>query len=156
MLSTKILTRKREEITIPNAVLVGTRTVNYSRHVAGVGTRVGTTVTIGYDAPWRLVHAMLLDSAKQTAGVRKEPIPVVLQRALSHFYVEYELIFSVDNPEERAPILSELHQNIQDAFNERGVQIMSPHYEGQPSQPVVVPRARWSRAPGEAERPGGG
>ncbi len=36
-LSTKILTRKREKITIPNAVLVGTKTINYSRHAASVG-----------------------------------------------------------------------------------------------------------------------
>ena len=143
MLSTKIFTRKREEITIPNAVLVGTKTVNYSRHAAGVGARVGTTVTIGYDAPWRLVHAMLLHSAKQTAGVRKEPTPLVLQRALSNFYVEYELIFSVDKPEERAPILSELHQNIQDAFNEQGVQIMSPAFESQPDEKVFVPKSKW-------------
>jgi len=143
MLSTKIITRKREEITIPNAVLVGTKTVNYSRHAADVGARVGTTVTIGYDAPWRLVHAMLLNSARQTPGVRNEPPPLVLQRALQNFYVEYELVFSVDKPEERAPILSELHQNIQDAFNEQGVQIMSPAFESQPDEKVFVPKSKW-------------
>ena len=85
MLSTKILTRRREEITIPNAVLVATKTINYSRQAADAGLTVGTTVTIGYDAPWRQVHAMLLSAAEQTAGVRKDPPPRVWQKALSDF-----------------------------------------------------------------------
>jgi small-conductance mechanosensitive channel len=143
MLSTKLLTRKREEITIPNAVLVGTKTVNYSRHAAGDGAGLGTTLTIGYDAPWRLVHAMLLQAAAQTPGVRKDPGPRVWQKALSDFYIEYELVLNLDKPEDRIPILSELHTHILDAFNEHGVQIMSPHFESQPKEPVVVPRSQW-------------
>jgi len=147
MLSTKILTRKREEITIPNAVLVATKTINYSRQAADAGLTVGTTVTIGYDAPWRQVHAMLLSAAEQTAGVRKDPPPRVWQKALSDFYVEYELVINLDHPEERVPILSELHMHIQDAFNEQGVQIMSPHFEGQPNQKVFVPKSQWFPKP---------
>ena len=143
MLSTKLLTRKREEITIPNAVLVGARTVNYSRRAGENGAVVGTTVTIGYDAPWRQVHAMLLQAAEQTAGVRKDPAPRVLQKSLSDFYVEYELVFSLDEPSQRVPILSELHMHIQDAFNEQGVQIMSPHFETQPREKVFVPKSQW-------------
>lgn len=143
MLSTKLLTRKLEEITIPNAVLVGTKTVNYSRHAADAGSGVGTTVTIGYDAPWRQVHAMLMHAAEQTAGVRKDPAPRVWQKALSDFFVEYELEVNLDQPEQRVPILSELHMHIQDAFNEQGVQIMSPHFEGQPSERVFVPKSQW-------------
>lgn len=147
MLSTKILTRKREEITIPNAVLVGTKTVNYSRQAGVAGAGVGTTITIGYDAPWRQVHAMLLQAAAQTAGLRKDPAPKVWQRALSDFYVEYELVVSLDRPEDRVPILSELHMHIQDAFNEQGVQIMSPHFEGQPHEKVFVPKSQWFPKP---------
>jgi small-conductance mechanosensitive channel len=143
MLSTKLLTRKKEEITIPNAVLVGTRTVNYSRQANNEGAMVGTTVTIGYDAPWRQVHEMLLYAADQTSGVRKEPAPRVWQTALSDFYVEYELVVNLDHPEERVPVLSELHMHIQDAFNEQGVQIMSPHFETQPNEKVFVPKSQW-------------
>lgn len=144
MLSTKILTRKKEEITIPNAVLVGTKTVNYSRHAALAGGVVGTTITIGYDAPWRQVHAMLLQAAEQTVGVRKDPNPQVMQKALSDFYVEYELVFNLAvQPVDRVPVLSELHKHIQDAFNEQGVQIMSPHFEGQPGEKVWVPKSQW-------------
>jgi small-conductance mechanosensitive channel len=143
LLSTKLITRKREEITIPNAVLVGTRSVNYSRHAGDGGAIVSTTVTIGYDAPWRLVHAMLLKAADQTAGVRKDPAPRVWQKSLSDFYVEYDLVVNLDRPEERIPVLSEMHTHIQDAFNEQGVQIMSPHFETQPNNKVFVPKSEW-------------
>jgi small-conductance mechanosensitive channel len=147
MLATKITTITRQEITIPNAALVAATTVNYSRHAAEMGAIVSTTVTIGYDAPWRQVHAMLLLAAERTSGVRKQPPPWVMQRALSDFYVEYALLFTIDQPRDRNVILSELHAQIQDTFNEFGVQIMSPHFEAQPEGTIVVPKAKWHAAP---------
>lgn len=138
LLSTKIVTPKREEVTIPNAVLVGGRVTNYSKLAEPDGAVVSTTVTIGYDAPWRQVHGLLLTAAGRTPGVRARPEPFVLQRALSDFYVEYELRFHVDQPEQRVRVLSVLHGEIQDAFNEARVQIMSPHFEAQPDAPVLA------------------
>lgn len=143
MLSTKLITRKKEEITVPHAVLVGARTVNYSRHAAGGQAQISTSVTIGYDAPWRQVHELLLDAASKTSGVRNDPAPRVWQRALSNFYVEYELVINLDNPEQRVAILSELHTHIQDAFNEASVQIMVPAFESQPEKKIVVPKSQW-------------
>ncbi|MCM3871484.1 MAG: hypothetical protein ND895_12445 [Pyrinomonadaceae bacterium] len=75
--------------------------------------------------------------------MRKDPVPRVWQKALSDVFVEYELVVSLDQPEARVPILSELHMHIQDAFNEQGVQIMSPHFEGQPNEKVFVPKSQW-------------
>lgn len=143
-LATKLKTMRNEEITIPNAVLVSNPIRNYSRLSATQGTKMSTKVTIGYDAAWRQVHALLLKAAEATDGLRRDPAPFVLQRALSDFYVEYELFAYLDKPLERLPRLSELHQNIQDAFNEAGVQIMSPHFYEQPAQAVVVPKQRWN------------
>lgn len=147
MLSTKILTVRREEITIPNAVLVGTTSVNFSRRAVPDGAVVATKLTIGYDAPWRQVHSMLLAAAAHTAMVRTEPAPRVIQFSLSDFYVEYWLLVNIDRAEERYVMLSELHANIQDAFNQHGVQIMSPAFESQPDRPVVVPPSRWYAPP---------
>ena len=143
MLSTKLLTRKNEEITIPHASLVGARTVNYSRHAANGNAKLATTITIGYDAPWRQVHALLLEAAAKTHGVLKDPAPIVLQRALANFYVEYELVVTLERLEGRIAVLSELHMNIQDAFNEASVQIMVPAFESQPQEKVVVPKSQW-------------
>ncbi|MGR8932335.1 MAG: mechanosensitive ion channel family protein [Gammaproteobacteria bacterium] len=147
ILSTKMLTLKQEEITIPNAVLVGSTTVNYSRHAEGGGSILSTSVTIGYDAPWRQVHSLLLMASERTQGVLNDPTPRVLQRSLSDFYVEYQLLFRIKRPEQRYLILSELHGEIQDAFNEYGVQIMSPHFEAQPNTAIVVPKGDWRKPP---------
>jgi small-conductance mechanosensitive channel len=146
-LATRIVTMRGEEITIPNAVLIGNPIRNFSKLAGDQGSLVSTKVTIGYDAPWRQVHALLLLAAGRTPGLRSEPAPYVYQRALSDFYVEYELFARIDRPLERVATLSALHANIQDAFNEHGVQIMSPHFLGQPADAIVVPRAQWYAAP---------
>jgi small-conductance mechanosensitive channel len=135
-------------------VLVLTTVTNYSRVAGEDGPIISTSVTIGYDAPWRQVHAMLLLAAERTPGIRTHPRPYVLQKALSDVSVEYELRAHLEMPAERARVLSELHMQIQDAFNEFGVQIMSPAFESQPERPVVVPKARWYAAPAVPPRDG--
>jgi small-conductance mechanosensitive channel len=146
-LSTKIETPRHEDVTIPNAVLIGQTMTNYSRHAETAGVFVPTAVTIGYDAPWRQVEAMLLLAASRTPGIRADPAPVVRQTALEDFYVRYTLLVCLEEPHTRLSVLHELHGNIQDAFNEQGVQIMSPNYEADPSEPKVVPKERWFAAP---------
>jgi small-conductance mechanosensitive channel len=149
MLATKIRTPKDEEISVPNSVLVGTVTKNYSRLAQERGVILHTSVTIGYDTPWRQVHAMLVAAAGRTPGLRKDPPPFVWQWALSDFYVEYQLNARLERPEDRQPVMVALHANIQDAFNEYGVQIMSPHFVFNPAEKVWVPRERWHEAPAE-------
>ena len=153
LLSTKLVA-KGEEITIPNAVLVGTTVTNYSRLGGADGPLISTAVTIGYDAPWRQVHAMLQLAASRTPGIRAHPSPFVLQRALSDFFVEYELRAHLEMAADPARVRSELHMQIQDAFNEFGVQIMAPAFESQPDRPVVVPRSRWFAAPAAPPKDG--
>jgi small-conductance mechanosensitive channel len=154
-LATRIVTMRGEEVTIPNAVLIGSSIRNFSKLSGTQGSLLSTKVTIGYDAPWRQVHALLLLAASRTPGLRREPLPYVYQRALSDFYVEYELFARIDRPLERVATLSALHANIQDAFNEHGVQIMSPHFLGQPADAIVVPRAQWYAAPASGPTPPG-
>ena len=143
LLSTKIDSPRREEVTIPNAVLISQVVTNYSRSSVATAIYVPTEVTIGYDTPWRQVQAMLLDAARRTAGIRADPPPVVRQSGLEDFGVRYTLQVCLDDPCQRPVVLSELHGHIQDAFNEQGVQIMTPAYEGDPETPKVVPKERW-------------
>ncbi|MEH0164519.1 mechanosensitive ion channel family protein [Paucibacter sp. JuS9] len=152
-LATKLLNLRNEEITIPNAVLIASPIHNYSKLAESQGTLLSTQVTIGYDAPWRQVHQLLESAARATEGLRAEPAPRVFQRALSDFYVEYELIVSIDRPIERVAVLSRLHAAIQDAFNAAGVQIMSPHFRSQPEQPVLAPPLHSAPAPAGASNP---
>ena len=106
-----------------------------------------TSVTIGYDAPWRQVQSLMLLAAEQTAGLRREPKPFVLQMALEDFYVKYTLFVCLESQQSRPFTLHALHANIQDLFNEHGVQIMSPHYVLDPKAPKVVLKQNWFAAP---------
>ncbi|MFG0765906.1 mechanosensitive ion channel family protein [Pseudomonas sp. TYF_15] len=153
--TTTIRTGLGEVLTLPNSMITGSVTKNYSRIVEGPGYVVDTVVTIGYDTPWRQVEAMLLEAARRTEGVLQTPAPQVFQTALSDFYPEYRLVAQAipSEPRPRAQLLSLLHANIQDVFNEYGVQIMSPHYLGDPEQPKWVPKEQWHAVPSKPENP---
>ena len=146
-ISTKLVTMSNEEITIPNSVLIENSVTNYSQSFAGSASQVSIKITIGYDTPWRQVHAMLLMAADQVEGICKTPAPYVFQRALTDFYIEYELFAVVELPTERLGSISALNGKIQDIFNTYGVQIMSPQYYEQPPQPLIVPKEKWYTAP---------
>jgi small-conductance mechanosensitive channel len=142
LFTTRIRTGLGEELTVPNSLILSNVTRNYSRTVRGPGFILDTTVTIGYDTPWREVEAMLLEAAQRTPGVLREPAPRVFQTALTDFYPEYRLVCQAvpEAPRPRAEVLDALHAHIQDVFAERGVQIMSPHYLGDPAEAKVPPR----------------
>jgi len=140
-----------EELALPHTFVLGNVVTNFSRETHGPGFMVDIAVTIGYDAPWRQVHALLLEAASRTEGVVADPKPKVYQTSLSDFYVEYKLVCQASpaDPQARAALISALFAAIQDAFNAAGVQIMSPHYLGDPAQPKIVPRERWEGTPRE-------
>jgi small-conductance mechanosensitive channel len=117
---------------------VSSTTKNYSRLAGEHGCMVFATVGIGYVAPWRRVHELLLEAARRTQGLRRDPAPFVRQSALSSFYVEYVINAYLERPESRIETLSNLHANIQDAFNDAAIQIMTPAYESQPEEPVLA------------------
>jgi small-conductance mechanosensitive channel len=153
VLSTKIKTLRREEVTVPNAVVVATTTTDYSRTGDTDGVLTPTSVTIGYDTPWRQVQALLLLAAERTPGLRQEPKPVVIQAELEDFYVKYSLFVSLKRQQTRFVTLNALHANIQDLFNEYGVQIMSPNYVLDPAAAKVVPKKGWFAAPARPDPP---
>ena len=131
LLVTRIRTPANKIITIPNSSLLNTNVINFS-----VSQRefkepliLQTTVTLGYDLPWRKVHATLKEAALATKFIVSEPAPFVLQTSLDDFYVSYQLNAYTDHPSKMVYIYSELHQNIQDKCNEVGIEIMSPHYK---------------------------
>jgi len=149
LFATRVQTGLGEELSLPNSLIMAAVTKNYSRTVKGAGFILDTTVTIGYDTPWRQVSAMLVEAAARTPGVLADPPPRVFQTALSDYYPEYRLVCQAipAGPRPRAEVLSALHSNIQDVFNEYGVQIMSPHYYLDPSEPKVVAKENWFAPP---------
>jgi small-conductance mechanosensitive channel len=141
ILVTRILTPKQEIITIPNATVMNGSVMNYTREAKNAGVIFHTTVTIGYDAPWKTVHLLLMDAAYATKHVLSRPEPFVLQTALNDFYVAYELNAYTDTPRQMQFIYSDLHQNIQDKFNEAGMEICSPHFSSlRDGNTVAIPQ----------------
>lgn len=127
-LVTRIRTPKNEVVTIPNSFIMSSHTVNYSASAREYGLIIHSEVTIGYDAPWRQVHQLLIDAALNTPGVVDDPRPFVLETSLSDWYPVYQVNAYIKDANRLGEIYSNLHQNIQDRFNEAGVEIMSPHY----------------------------
>lgn len=128
---TRIKTYKQEVVTIPNSTILSASVINYSTSAADTGIIFHTTITIGYDVPWRKIHQMMIEAALRSQYIVADPAPYVLQTSLDDFYVSYQLCAYSRNPEKQARIYSELHQNIQDIFNENDIEIMSPHYRAE-------------------------
>ncbi|MGF1570162.1 MAG: mechanosensitive ion channel family protein [Nodosilinea sp.] len=151
---TRIRTLTNVLVSVPNATLVSSNIVNYSALLRDrqMSVILTTTITLGYDAPWRLVYETLIDAAKATNGILHDPRPIVQQKALSDFYVEYEVRAHTDQPPYMEAIYSELHQNIQDKCNAVGIEILSPHYRAvRDGNTTTIPADYW---PADYEAPG--
>lgn len=143
LFTTRVRTPLGVEVSFPNNVLLSDRLENLSRAAEGPGMWLQAMVVIGYDAPWRQVQRLLIDAATKTEGVLADPPPLVLQTALGDFGIEYRLRARTADVQRRWIVLSALHAQIQDTFNAAGVQIMTPHYEGDPETPKLVPPPHW-------------
>ncbi|MBR5893311.1 MAG: mechanosensitive ion channel family protein [Bacteroidaceae bacterium] len=129
-LVTRVKTPKNEIVTVPNSFVMSSLTTNYSSSAQEYGLIIHSDVTFGYEVPWQQVHQLLIKAALATPYIEAEPAPFVLQTKLDDWYVVYQINAYTRRPEKMALIYSELHQNVQDLFNEAGIEIMSPHFMG--------------------------
>ncbi|WP_418263808.1 mechanosensitive ion channel domain-containing protein [Flavobacterium faecale] len=128
MLVTRVRTIKNEIISIPNSTVMNSHTINYSSDAPKNGLILHTTITIGYDVPWKKMHETLIEAALRTEMIQETPAPFVLQTSLDDFYVSYQINAYTKEVGKQAIIYSNLHANIQDCCNENGIEILSPHY----------------------------
>ncbi len=131
LLVTRILTPRNELVSIPNATVIGASIINYSLAEREIQRPVAlaTTITIGYDVPWRQVHDLMLRAAASVAGISDDPAPRVLQTSLNDFHISYELDACVRDVDRYRETLSELLAAIQDQFAAANVEILSPGYQ---------------------------
>ncbi len=127
----RMRTPKNEFITVPNSNVLSSNVINYNTSQDNDGIILHTTITIGYDVPWRKVHKLLIEAAQRTNHILQSPEAHVLQTSLDDYYVSYQLNAFSDDPNRQLNTYSELHQNIQDLFFEAEVEILSPHYRAQ-------------------------
>jgi small-conductance mechanosensitive channel len=137
----QLRTIKNVEVTIPNSLVLGSHVINQSAAARGAGLILHTSVTIGYDAPWRRVHELLRAAAAATPGIEADPAPFVLQTALNDYHVSYEINAHTRDAQRSAQLLSALRAAIQDQFNAAGIEILSPAYEARRdgSASTIVP-----------------
>ncbi len=130
LLVTRIQTPRNELVSIPNATVIGASIVNFSfsRREIQQPVALATTITIGYDVPWRQVHELMLGATRSVAGLMHEPEPYVLQTSLNDFHISYELNAYVRDVDRYRTTLSDLLAAIQDQFAAAGVEILSPGY----------------------------
>lgn len=142
LMETLLRSVKNEMISIPNAQLLNSEVVNYSRTIDGRGLVVHTTVGIGYEEPQEKIEAMLIEAARRTDRLKETPAPFVLWTALGDYAINYEINAFTTRGVRLPLILSDLHRNIVDVFNENNVQIMTPSYEGDPLE-AKIPQETW-------------
>lgn len=130
MLITRIPNVKKEDMTVPNSMVLSESTANFSTNtrLPHKGLIVQTTVSIGLDVPWKKMHTLLIEAALRSEFVIKDPIPFVLQTSLDDYYVSYQLNAYTNEANHQAMVYSDQHQHIQDRCREPGMEIMSPHY----------------------------
>jgi small-conductance mechanosensitive channel len=90
---------------------------------------------------------MLTLAARRTRGIRAIPAPFVLELSLNTFDIMYEINGYLEPGQLLYRVTAELNRNILDAFNEFGVQIMTPAYVVDPQRDKVVPREHWYQPP---------
>jgi small-conductance mechanosensitive channel len=145
---------KNEEIVIPNSQILSTDVINYSSLAKTQGLILHTDVGIGYEVPWRQVEAMLMAAAARCSPPASEPPRAFVRlKQLGDFAVSYELNVYCSDVALMLPLYGAMHRHILDVFNEYGVQIMTPAYEGDPPEPKVVPTKDWYTAPATAAVP---
>lgn len=139
LMETHLNSVKNELISIPNALLMNSDVINYTTHTNKNGLLVHTTVGIGYEEPQMKIERMLIDAAGRTNKLGKSPQPFVLRNALADYAVNYQLNAYTKHGSELPRIMSDLHSNILDVFNENQVQIMTPSYIADPAVPKIAP-----------------
>jgi small-conductance mechanosensitive channel len=129
-LAVRICTPANQIITIPNSSLLSNKVVNYNLSARDLNRALilQTTITLGYDLPWRRAHATLIAAALASEHILREPPPFVLQTDLGNDAVSYQLNAYTANPNLMVLVYSELHQHIQDQCAAHGIEILSPTY----------------------------
>jgi len=152
LLVTRVRTIKNEDISIPNANILNNHLKNFTKNARDLGIILHTSVTIGYDVSWKKVHELLLSAADKCELAEKEPKPFIFQKSLDDFYVNYELNIHTKQAGKMAFIYSELHKHILDAFNNEGIEILSPHYSAlRDGHSLTIPK---ENVPKDYKKPG--
>ena len=129
LLVTRIRTIKNEVISVPNAQVMNSHTINYSSDIEEHPLIVHTHITMPYEIFWQEVHQLAKKACDAVDLLEKNPEPFILQTSLDDFYVSYQVNAYTKFPHKQALIYSELHKQLMDVFHEAGIELLSPHFQ---------------------------
>ncbi len=124
---TTVRTLRNEIVQFPNAKLLETPIVNFSRSKPYA---VFVEVAVGFEVGHDRVRDLLLQAAAATEGIVKEKPPEVFGRGLRGDAVLYQLFAYTDQPERMKEIKSALVFRIQDLFTREGIRPLGRDVSG--------------------------
>lgn len=122
--STKIRTTDNILLIIPNSEIGRRDIINYTAISPDIRVRI--PVGIAYEADAKKAEMLILDVAKNTEGVLKEPASVVIMQAFGASSIDLELRVWIDNARARKNIMSTLAKEIKIEFDKHGIEIPYP------------------------------
>ena len=123
--STRILTTDGIEITIPNAVIGGSKIVNEAGGPS-VKQRVRVQIQCAYGSDIDLVHKVLLSAVDGVADVCSEPAPLVRFKSFGDSGLDFELLVWLEDAGRRDHLVDQLNSRAYKAFNKAGIEIPFP------------------------------
>jgi MscS family membrane protein len=140
MRATLIQTLDETLLVVPNSLLVKDRVVNLSRPSRGLTTRVEIGVAYGSDLS--LVRGLLAEAALASEHADRERAPEVLVTRFTDFAVTVMLVFWVRDYTKQGLAVSQVYEEIERRFRERGVEIPLPVRRLIVEPPEAAPRAQ--------------
>ncbi|MCL4458004.1 MAG: mechanosensitive ion channel [Nitrospirae bacterium] len=125
--STRIKTLDDVMITIPNAIIAGSKIVNESAPTPNLRVRIPVNVAYGSDID--LVEKTLIEIALQNGNILNDPAPKVFFNAFGDSALNLELLCWIKEPALRLRTVDEINRGIYKKFSERGIKIPFPQRE---------------------------
>ena len=120
--STRILTRDDIEVTVPNSIIGNSTIINQSGgHHEKMRIRLKIGVAYGSDVDQ--VCEILEQTAVNEPLVCESPEPRVRFRQFGASSLDFELLFWVDNPEERGRVLHEMNTKVYKSLQNANIEI---------------------------------
>lgn len=128
MRSTRVLTADDVEITVPNAVIAGSKIVNETGGPS-IAQRISVPVDVAYGSDIDQVRATLLRCAEGVPHVAAQPAPQVAFTRFGDSGLRFELHVWLASPAARGAVLDALHTAVYKAFQTARIEIPFPKHD---------------------------
>ncbi|MCD6473229.1 mechanosensitive ion channel family protein [Candidatus Aerophobetes bacterium] len=115
---------KGNEIIVPNSKLVMSEITNYGRPL--IRLKMIVNIGVAYGSDIKKVKQILLNCAKKTDRVLKNPSPQVYFIEMADFSLNFKVIFWIDTYRKRLEIQDKIISSVYEELQSQGIQIPFP------------------------------